>query len=197
MKVIGITGGIGSGKSLVAGILEAEYGAYHLNTDKIARKQMEIGGISYQAVLSYFGDRILAEDNSIDRTMLAGIIFQDEENRKKINELTHNNVLIEVQGVIKNLKAGDATPYIVVETALMIEAGFDYICDEVWYVHTDETKRRQRLKRERNYSDEKIDAIFKSQSKEEAFFEKFSIVIYNDGDMTYLKEQIELLMHQE
>lgn len=194
MKVIGLTGGIGSGKSFVAQILEEKYGAYLLNTDGIAKAQMEPGGASYQAVVEYFGEEILASDGSIDRSRLAGIIFEDKSKRLKINELTHPKVLEEVIKEIQIVREKRMNPYLVVETALMIEAGYDFICDEVWYVHTSEEVRRNRLKVERNYSDEKIDSIFENQSKEEAFRTKFSKVVENVGDRKFLELQVDQLI---
>lgn len=194
MEVIGLTGGIGSGKSLVANILEQKYHAYLLNTDAIAKQQMEPGGASYQEVVEYFGTGILAADRTIDRAKLAAIIFDDKEKRLKINEITHPKVLDAVKEEIQAIRDKGTVPYLVVETALMIEAGYDYICDEVWYVHTPEEERRNRLKASRNYSDEKIDSIFGNQSKEEAFRAKFTKVIENVGDVEELEKQVEGLL---
>lgn len=194
MKVIGLTGGIGSGKSLVAKILEEKYQAYLLNTDKIAKTQMEPGGASYQAVVEYFGPGILSEDGTINRSKLAAIIFEDKEKRLKINELTHPRVLEEVLAEIARVKEQNLAPYVVVETALMIEAGYDFICDEVWYVHAPEDMRRERLKSERNYSDEKIDIIFSNQSKEDDFRARFPKTIENIGDISFVEAQIDKLL---
>jgi dephospho-CoA kinase len=196
MKVIGLTGGIGSGKSLVAKILKEKYGAYILYTDNIAKEQMEPGGASFKEVVEYFGDIILAPDGTIDRGKLAAIIFEDQEKRLKINEITHPKVLAAVEAEINRVRAQAAVPYLVVETALMLEAGYDFICDEVWYVHTPEKVRRLRLKKERSYSDEKIDTIFANQSKEEAFRAKFTKVIENIGDIEMLEKQVDLLINK-
>ncbi|MDD3174756.1 MAG: dephospho-CoA kinase [Herbinix sp.] len=194
MKVIGLTGGIGSGKSLVAKILQEKYGAYILNTDGIAKEQMEPGGASYQEVVDYFGQEILLEDGSINRNKLAVIVFKDKEKRHKINEITHPKVLASVKEEIQLIKNKEEVSYLVVETALMIEAGYDYICDEVWYVHTPEEERRSRLKKERNYSDEKINSIFENQSRAEAFRAKFPKVIENIGDISMLEQQVDKLL---
>ena len=153
MKVIGITGGIGSGKSLVARIMQDKYGARYIDTDQIAREQMEPGGASYDGVVQYFGREILLEDGRIDRTKLAQIVFEQKDKLQKLNELTHPQVLIAVNNEIETAKAEGNVPYVLIETALMIEAGSDYICDQVWYVHAPE-ERRNRLKH-RNYTDEK------------------------------------------
>jgi dephospho-CoA kinase len=195
MKVIGITGGIGSGKSLVAKLLNENYGAYLLNTDRIAKEQMAAGGASYDAVVGYFGSEILSEDKSIDRSKLAQIVFNDKNKRLKLNELTHPRVLEEVKEEIDSLRKSSDAEYAVIETALMIESGYDSACDEVWYVFTPQEVRRKRLKQERNYSDEKIDSIFESQSSDEAFRRKFSKVIENTGDIDHLKQQIANLLN--
>lgn len=196
MKVIGLTGGIGGGKSLVAEILAQRYGAYLLNTDAIAKQQMEPGGESYEEVVAYFGKHILAPDATIDRIKLASIIFDDNEKRLKINDITHPKVLKTVKNEIERIASLGTHQYLVVETALMIEAGYDYICDEVWYVYAPEAARRERLKHLRHYSDEKIDAIFLNQSKEEAFRNKFEKVIENIGEIKVLEQQVEELIAQ-
>jgi len=194
MKIIGITGGIGSGKSLVANILKDQYNAYILNTDGIAKEQMEPQGASYPEIVEHFGDVILQPDGRIDRSKLASIVFEDRNKRLKINEITHPKVLNQVKEEIEHIRTQGTHPYLVVETALMIEAGYDYICDEIWYVFTSEEERRRRLKQERGYSDEKIDSVFKSQKTEEAFRDKFAIVIENIGDRAMLQHQIDILL---
>jgi len=196
MKVIGLTGGIGSGKSAVAAILRDKYKAVILDTDSIAKRQMEPGGESYNLVLEYFGNEILAPDGKIDRQKLAKIIFEDKSKRLKINELTHPVVLEEVKKEIEDrTKAGD-TNYLVVETALMIEAGYDYICDEIWYVYAPEEIRRNRLKESRGYTDEKIDSIMANQSKDKEFRARYKKVIENTGDISYLEKQIDQLLQE-
>lgn len=196
MKVIGLTGGIGSGKSAVAAILRDKYKAVILDTDSIAKRQMEPGGESYNLVLEYFGNEILASDGKIDRQKLAKIIFEDKSKRLKINELTHPVVLEEVKKEIEDrTKAGD-TNYLVVETALMIESGYDYICDEIWYVYAPEEIRRNRLKESRGYTDEKIDSIMANQSKDEEFRARYKKVIENTGDIGYLEKQIDQLLQE-
>lgn len=194
MKVIGITGGIGSGKSLVADILKNKYHARVINTDRIAKEQMEIGGASYQNVVECFGTDILATDKSIDRKKLAAIVFEDKAKLNQLNQLTHPLVLMAVKEEIHHARVSKSVPYLIIETALMIESGFDFICDEVWYIYAPEGERRNWLIKERGYSQEKIDSIFHSQSKAETFRAKFPRVIENVGDIQMLESQIEKLL---
>lgn len=194
MKVIGITGGIGSGKSQVAKILIDSHGAYFLNTDRIAKEQMEVGGVSYAGVVDYFGSSILTKDGSIDRKKLSEIVFQDKEKLTQLNDLTHPRVLEAVRKELVSLRKTGEVPYVIIETALMIEAGFDFLCDEVWYVYTPEVIRRERLRKERNYSDQKIDSIFDSQSKEDDFRKRFTKVIENTSDIHDLERQVKITL---
>ena len=194
MKVIGITGGIGSGKSLVAKIMIDKYGAVFINTDKIAKDQMKIGGISYQGVVDYFGKSILAEDGSINSSKLSKLVFNNKEKLQKLNDLTHPQVLEVVVNELNKLGASGEVKYAIIETALMIEAGFDYICDEVWYVYSPEDVRKERLMKERNYSEEKINSILESQSKDEDFRRRFSTVVENTGSIENLEAQIDNIL---
>ena len=194
MKVIGITGGIGSGKSLVADIMIKKYKAYLINSDRIAKEQMMPGGISYKGVVDYFGKEILTEDGTIDRSKLSKIVFSDRDKLLKLNSLTHPNVLTEVQKVIAEKRASRNVPYCIIETALMIESGYGSVCDEVWYVHSTRDERRNRLKQYRSYTDERINAVFENQSKEEDFLKTFTKVIYNDSDLCRLEYQIDDLL---
>lgn len=196
MKVIGLTGGIGSGKSLVAGIMKEQYGAYVIDTDRIAREQMEPGGASYQEVVDCFGISILAADGTIDRGRLAALVFEDKTMRLRINEITHPKVLTTVRTLINQYRQQQDIPYLLIETALMIESGYDFVCDEVWYVYAPEEQRRSWLKKERGYSDEKIDAVFQNQYKAHEFRNRFSKVIENIGDMNWLREQVDALIKE-
>ena len=197
MKVIGLTGGIGSGKSLVANLLKREYGAFILDTDSIAKAQMEPGGASYQEVIDYIGREIVLSDGTIDRAGLAAIIFNNSQKRLQINQITHPKVLTEVKRVIRTLNEQGDVPYLVVETALMLEAGYDNICDEVWYVYAPEEERRIRLKKERGYSEEKINSIFKNQKKDSEYRRKYSRVLENIGNITMLEKQVEQLLKSQ
>lgn len=194
MKVIGLTGGIGSGKSLVADILRDKYRALILDTDSIAKRQMEPGGESYRLVLEHFGEEILAPDGTINRQKLADIIFRDKDKRLLINQLTHPVVLEAVKKEIEEARNSGKTDYLVVETALMIESGYDFICDEVWYVYAPEETRRNRLKQTRGYSDEKSDSIMANQCRDEDFRARFDKVIENTKDKQYLEKQVDALI---
>ncbi len=184
MKVIGLTGGIGSGKSRVADLLRKEFFAYVIYTDEIAREQMRKGGCSYQGVVRQFGTDILEESGEIDRAKLARLIFEQEELVKLLNSLTHPNVHQEVQHQIEAVKGkGEQYSSIIVETALLFEAGYQDFCDEIWYVHAPLADRIKRLTETRGYSEEKIDSIIRKQKPEEFFLKNSTVVIENGNEV--------------
>ncbi len=194
-KIYGITGGIGSGKSYVARILAENLGLLYIDTDSLAKEQMKRGGVSFAGVVETFGaDRILGEDGEIDRKALSAIVFADGKAREKLNSLTHPNVIGAVKDTIERVRAGECEETcrgVIVESALMIEAGFTDIFDEVIYVRAPIEDRRRRLESERGYDAEKIDRVFASQQTEETY-ERYATIIIDNPDGT---EDAEILRH--
>ena len=183
MRVIGLTGGIGSGKSWVAEAISKALSWEVIYTDDVAREQMKKGGESYFAVVKEFGDGILDKSGEIDRSRLSKIVFEDKTKLEKLNSLTHPLVRTYVLNQIAKFRE-EKKEAVLIETALLIEAGYQEFCDEVWYVHAPETQRRERLKASRGYSDEKVDSLFLKQRKEEEFFQIATKVIENPDGST-------------
>lgn len=189
MKVLGITGGVGSGKSEVLRFLELEYGAVVLKLDEVAKDLQKRGGACYQEIIDYFGTEILGEDQELDRKKLAAVVFQDEKKRRRLNEIVHPQVKHFVEQDIEEKKSRKV-PLYVIEAALLPEAGYEQICQEMWYIYTREEVRRERLKQSRGYSDEKISQMMASQSSEAAFRAACQVVIDNSGTFEETKKQI-------
>ncbi len=183
MRVIGLTGGIGSGKSWVAEAISKALSWEVIYTDDVAREQMKKGGESYFAVVKEFGDGILDKSGEIDRSRLSKIVFEDKTKLEKLNSLTHPLVRTYVLNQIAKFRE-EKKEAVLIETALLIEAGYQEFCDEVWYVHAPETQRRERLKASRGYSDEKVDSLFLKQRKEEEFLQIATKVIENPDGST-------------
>lgn len=179
MKVIGVTGGVGSGKSYVIEQLAKEHDVCVINTDNIAKDQMKRGGSSYDDVVAFFGREIVGDDGEINRAMLSGIVFNDSEKLQKLNELTHPRVIEEMLRLIEESRLS-GREMAVIETALLIEAGIGKYCDEIWYVTASEDVRRKRLKETRGYSDERIDSMLSSQ-KDDAEFRKIATRIIENN----------------
>lgn len=190
MKVIGITGGAGSGKSEVLKILAQDFGAYVIIADDLARHLSEKGQICYENIVSAFGSGVIGDDGELDRKKLASIVFGDEAKLKLLNEMTHPYVRQAILSDIHKQREKNTASCIVIEAALLIEAGYQNVCDEMWYVYTDPDIRRQRMKETRNYSDEKIDAVMASQLSDEAFRENCDRVIVNNSTLENVKTQL-------
>ena len=187
LKVIGLTGGIGCGKSFVAKLAESFFPVYHINTDDMAREQMKKGGISYNRVLEGFkeyGDILLEEDGEINRKELSKIVFSDKKALEKLDSITHPAVIEEINEIIAREKEQGRFEAVLIESALVFESGIDKICDEVWYVYAPIETRTKRLMESRGYSIEKIDAVLSGQLKEQDFIDRSDRVIQNGDEVT-------------
>lgn len=184
MKIIGLTGGIGAGKSTVAMLCKENFKVAVIETDKVARDQMMPGGCSYEGVVREFGTGILKSDGEIDRAALAGIIFADSDRVKKINAITHPNVKDFTLQEIKRLKETNQYEAVLVETALLFEAKFDEFCDETWCIYASMETRKRRLYETRGYSMEKIDSILSNQDQDQFAMTHCTYVIENEDSTT-------------
>ncbi len=195
MKIIGVTGGVGAGKSTVLNYLETRYGAKLILADLVGHEVMEPGQEAYDQVIKAFGPEVVGEDKTIDRKVLGAIVFADEKKRLILNRIIHPAVR---QEILHRLKAAELEhlPYAVVEAALFLEENYDAFCDETWYIYTDEKIRRQRLKESRGYSDERVDQIFRSQKNHEEFQERCQFMIDNNGSEEDTFRQIDRRMNE-
>ena len=200
MKVIGITGGVGAGKSTVVGILQKHYTIEYLHCDAIAHELMEQGGSAHEELLALFGEDLVNADGTLNRSKLYERAFLG--NRvEELNACVHPKVRIYVEDRIASLRAAEFQGMVLIEAALLIEAGYKDICDELWYVHAPIEMRRARLKANRGYSDERVDSIMAEQSTEELFFSKSDFVLYNDASQEecemHIVTQVEAHMQEQ
>ena len=190
MKIIGITGGVGSGKSEVLNILENDYHAKIIQSDHVAHELMVPGAKSYDAIVYAFGNKILNDDQTIDRPALGEIVFHDETKLSLLDSITHKNVDEEILARIDAFGKEEPDGLVVVESALLVGAGYEKKFDQLWYIYTREEVRYERLKASRGYSDEKIAQMIAKQQSEEQFKSMASHVIDNSGDLADTKAQI-------
>ena len=194
MKVIGITGGVGAGKSTVVGILQKHYTIEYLHCDAIAHELMERGGSAHEELISLFGEDLVNADGSLNRSKLYERAFLGDR-VEDLNACVHPKVRIYVEERIASLRASEFEGLVLIEAALLIEAGYKDICDELWYVHAPVEMRRARLKANRGYSDERVDSVMAEQASEELFFSQSDFVVYNDSSQEecekHIVEQVE------
>lgn len=192
MKFIGITGGVGAGKSAILDYLKNKPDTKVMLADEIAHELMVPGTQCYDKLKAEFGtEDIYQKDGFFDRIKLAQVIFSDDEKRKKLNGIVHPAVRKYVIGQAAYERKEGRIKLLVLEAALLIEEHYDEICDELWYIYTSEENRRIRLKKQRNYSDEKISEIFNSQLTDEKFRKACRVVIDNNGTIEAAEAQIE------
>lgn len=189
MKVIGITGGVGAGKSTVVGILKKHYTTEYLHCDAIAHELMERGGSAHEELLTLFGADLVNEDGTLNRSKLYERAFLGDR-VEELNACVHPKVREYVEERIATLRTEKFCGMVLIEAALLIEAGYKDICDELWYVHAPVELRRARLKANRGYSDERVDSIMAEQASEELFFSQSDFVLYNDSSKEECEEHI-------
>ena len=190
MKIIGITGGVGSGKSRVLSYIEESFDCVICQADHVAWELQKPGEKGYLEIVKHFGNDILNEDGTICRPELGKIVFSDEKELQVLNAIMHPAVKEAIKEKIL-VEAQKGTSLFVLEAALLIEEHYDEICDELWFIYTDEQIRRERLKVSRSYTDEKIDSMMKTQLSEDVFRKKCKVVIDNSEDFEYTCVQIQ------
>lgn len=191
MKVIGITGGVGAGKSEILVYLQKRTDCGVIIADRVAHDLEKRGETCYDRIVALLGTEIVAEDGEIDRAKMAAIIFNDSKMLKKINDIVHPAVKEYIIRTIAKERQNGRINYLFIEAALLIEGGYKEIVDELWYIHTDESVRRERLRKSRGYTEEKIDRIISEQLSEEDFYRHCSVVIDNSRLLANTYRQID------
>ena len=199
MLILGITGGVGSGKSKILYDLSNLYGAYIVETDKLAHMLMEPGQAVYEAIVKAFGKEILQPEtpHTIDRAKFAQIVFADKEKLSQLNALTHPAVKAWIRNDIEEKRKQGVKIY-VIEAALLIQDGYKEICDEIWYIYVDEETRIKRLMKQRGYTEERCQAMFRSQEPG-AYYRKYADFTINnqldyENSSKQLKDRLNILL---
>ena len=201
--VIGITGGVGSGKSTINDILRDKYGYRILLTDDMAKELEEPGQKVYRELVKAFGDKILepsADGNEkavrkIDKSAFAYLIYNDPEVKKQAEEIIHPATWSWCEDIIREeQEKGEAK--VVVESALPCER-YRKMCDEIWFIYTREEIRIRRLMESRGYSLEKCESIIAGQLPDEAFIGYADYIIDNSGSFEETSLRVTELMEPE
>lgn len=188
MKVIGLTGGIGSGKSTVARFL-AELGAVILDADKIGHEIMLPDGRTWQQVVAAFGRRIVAANGDIDRERLGKIVFANSEARTRLNRIMHPVIYDVVKARLQECRQEGAS-VAVLEAPLLLEAGWESLVDEVWVTRASETTVLKRLRERAGFTEQESLARIRSQLSSDARIEQADIIIDTDCNLDELKARV-------
>lgn len=188
MRLIGLTGGIASGKTTVSTLLR-ECGAFIIDTDKIARAVVEPGETAYLDIIAAFGDTIVTADGMIDRLKLGEIVFKDAKKRVLLEQLTHPRIEERVNQLIESARK-HSCPMVILDVPLLFESGWDKRVEEIWVVNVDARTQLQRLVKRNNFSEQAAMARIKAQLPIADKIQRADQVIDNNGDLSQLKAEI-------
>lgn len=188
--VIGLTGGVGAGKSTVCALLKEHYGALILEADKICAGLMTPQGEAFEALVKLLGPEVLTPAGEIDRAKMAELIFAQPALRLQVNRILHPATFQAVQMRIRNSRK----KLIVYESAIPYEARFSELCDKVLYVYASAESRKARLMASRGYSPEKVKTIMASQPEEALYYELADGVVNNEGDAASCLTNLEIVL---
>ena len=183
MKVLGVTGGVGSGKSTVLNYITRTCQARGIQADLVAHRLMEPGESCYKRIVEYFGRDILNDDDTINRTKLGAVVFTDREKLMRLNSLVHPAVKEYIVAEIAKERTAGKIPLMVIEAALFLEEHYEAFCDKVWYIYTEKDIRCKRLISARGYSKEKVGQIMKNQLPDEEFRKHCHFIVDNSSDI--------------
>lgn len=191
MRFIGITGGVGAGKSELLAYIKQHYLCEIYLADEVAHLVKKKGTKGYEKLVALLGEQILATDGEIDKAKMAECIFNDNVILEQVNAIIHPAVQDFILQKLSKAKQSGQVELFFMEAALLIEAGYKELVDELWYVYAREEVRRGRLMQSRGYSPEKIDAILSKQLSEELFRKECDFVIDNSGELADSYRQID------
>jgi dephospho-CoA kinase len=187
--IIGLTGGIGSGKSLVGSML-AELGAHVIDTDKVGHRVYAAGSEGWRRLVDAFGERIVAPDGTIDRKRLAAVVFTDPERRRTLNAIVHPLIFQEIGREIAERRAAGFTGHVVLEAPVLLEAKGTGLVDRIWVVTAPRNAVHTRLAASRDLTSEEIEARIAAQLSDVERRAHADVVIENDGDPAVLRARV-------
>lgn len=191
--VIGLTGGIASGKSTVSETLR-EFGARIIDADTITREIQSPGSDALREIREMFGDRVIAPDGTLIRRELGRIVFSSEKARNTLNSIIHPRVIDRTKEILRDLSESapreGPVPIAVVDAPLLLEAGVDAVVDEVWVVALPREQQAERLMKREGYSREEAFSRIDSQMPLEEKEKRADYVIDNSGTPEETREQV-------
>ena len=196
-RVIGITGGVGAGKSVIMDILHDKYQAEIILSDLTAHQLMEPGEDNWREIVDLFGPEILKEDRTIDRGKLSALVFADQEKLAALNAITHPGVIRRIRQQINAFRKEGKAPLLAVESALLPGSGLEKDMDVIWYIYVNDEERFRRLKEGRGYSAEKTRSVLARQKSDSQFRSCADLVIDNSGSPEETEKQIENALAKE
>ncbi|MFE1243636.1 dephospho-CoA kinase [Fictibacillus sp. NPDC058756] len=193
--IIGLTGGIATGKS-TASLILSEQGIPVIDADIIAREVVMPGKEAYEKIVAFFGDDVLLSDKTLNRARLGEIIFNNSEKRLKLNEIVHPAVRSEMKKQAE-LHLSDGNPLVIMDIPLLFESKLTHMVDETWLIYTHPDLQLRRLMERDGYSEEQALSRIKSQMPIDEKKELADVVIENNGTKEDLKQKLLRLLQED
>ena len=192
LKVLGVTGGSGCGKTVVCRMLR-DKGAKIIDADLIAKKTEMAGGSSYEEIIDRFGEDILDGEREIDREKLGKIVFSDPAAMRDLNAIVHKHVSAEIKRRVREYRESDddGIECIVLDVPIPIEDGFFDTCDWIWAVTANNDVRVERLMRRMNISEEAAEKRIAAQWTNREYAEIADCEIVNESSVGELKKLVD------
>ena len=188
MLIVGLTGGVASGKSVVSQVWEGE-GAYLIDADRIARELVQPRQPAWKALIKAFGKEILQEDGSLHRKKLAARVFCDPVERELLNQILHPRIKREINRRIKEIGQKDPEAIVVIDAALLIETGYYREIDKVVVVTSTKEQQMERLKKRERIDEEKARGIIDSQISAKERITVADMIIRNEGPLEEMERK--------
>lgn len=195
MRVIGLTGGIGTGKSTASEYLRKQ-GFSIIDADRISREIVEPGTLLLKELEKSFGSGIIKDDGTLDRKALAAIVFSDKEKKSRLDGLMHGHILDEIERKISESQSGEGRG-IIVDAPLLFETGLEKKCDQVWLITADEKLRILRVCERDGMDPEEVRARIQNQMADEEKKERAHRIVDNSGSKEALLAQLAELIEAE
>jgi len=190
VTIIGVTGGIGAGKSTASRIL-GELGATVIDADQVGHKIYLPDTPAWREIVEAFGPQVLAADRTIDRSKLGPIVFSAPEALATLNRITHGKIYAFIQGQIDYIRQRQLADVIVVEAAILLEARWESLVDQLWVVAAEVEVVIDRLRTSKNFTEEQARARIAAQLSNAERIAQADKVIWNNHDLAALRQAVE------
>ncbi|MGL4361938.1 MAG: dephospho-CoA kinase [Cellulosilyticaceae bacterium] len=194
MKIIGIIGGSGAGKSTIVSLIESLVSCHVIGADEVGHVLLSKTGEAYTPIIEEFGVDILDEERHINRKKLGSIVFSSKESLERLNKLTHPLIYKEIKTRIEQLKANNEYSYVIIDAALLIEIGLIKLCDVVIGVYADEKTRMLRIVERDNITEDEAYKRIEKQKKWQELEKESHFVINNTESYEDVKKQLEIIL---
>ncbi len=190
MKIIGVTGSSGAGKTEVCKILQKKYDAEIIDADTVAKKLSKKGTVYLNSIVNHFGEDIVYKNGALNRKKLASMIYEDNQKREQLNRCTFDFIVQEIKKRINRVNHKDM---ILIDAPLLFESGLDSICDSVIVILAQPEEQIKRICKRDGITEEMAKKRLNAQNTNEYFKEVGDIIIVNDKTLEDLKQAIEAI----